>query len=255
MFLLYVDESGDSGLVNSPTNYFILSGIVIHELRWKSFLEGLVNFRRHLKDTKDLKLREEIHCTNFINSPGELIRIRRNDRLDIMKQCINWLNSQEINIYSVAVNKTNKTEGTDIFECAWKAFIQRFENTISHRNFSGPSNPDERGFILSDNTDGQKLQKLLRKMRHFNYVPDRSDISVGTSRNLPLQYIIEDPVLRDSRESLIHQMNDVVAYFARQLYEPNAYMRRKAATRYYERLSQVNLRVVSHRNPLGIVEI
>ena len=33
MYLMYVDESGDSGLVNSPTRYFVLTGMVVHELR------------------------------------------------------------------------------------------------------------------------------------------------------------------------------------------------------------------------------
>ena len=35
MFLMYVDESGDCGLQNSPTRYLVLTGLVIHELRWQ----------------------------------------------------------------------------------------------------------------------------------------------------------------------------------------------------------------------------
>jgi hypothetical protein len=30
MYFMYVDESGDPGLVGSPTRYFTLSGLVIH---------------------------------------------------------------------------------------------------------------------------------------------------------------------------------------------------------------------------------
>ena len=29
---MYVDESGDVGLVGSPTRYFVLVGLVVHEL-------------------------------------------------------------------------------------------------------------------------------------------------------------------------------------------------------------------------------
>jgi hypothetical protein len=43
---MYVDESGDSGLDNSPTRYFVLTGLVIHELRWRAYLEQMVNFRQ-----------------------------------------------------------------------------------------------------------------------------------------------------------------------------------------------------------------
>ena len=44
MYLLYVDESGDIGLDNSPTNYFCLSGLVVHELRWDATLAAVVSF-------------------------------------------------------------------------------------------------------------------------------------------------------------------------------------------------------------------
>jgi len=106
MYLMYVDESGDTGLENSPTRYFVLSAIVLHELRWKQILSDLVVFRQMLRVTKGLKLREEIHCTDFINKPGELIRIKRNDRIDILKKCMDWLNQQgDLSIYSVIIDK------------------------------------------------------------------------------------------------------------------------------------------------------
>jgi hypothetical protein len=43
MYLMYVDESGDTGLLGSPIRYFVLTGMVIHELRWHQALEQLVN--------------------------------------------------------------------------------------------------------------------------------------------------------------------------------------------------------------------
>lgn len=60
MYLMYVDESGDTGLVNSKTDYFVLTGLVIHELRWQLYLEQLIAFRQRLKQQYGLKLREEI---------------------------------------------------------------------------------------------------------------------------------------------------------------------------------------------------
>lgn len=254
MYLMYVDESGDTGTANSPTKYFILSAIVFHELRWRTTLHELVEFRRMLRDTKGLKLREEIHCTNFINKPGELVRIKRNDRIDILKKCIDWLNNQpDINIFSVVVDKNGRTD--DIFELAWNALLMRFENTIRHKNFVGPQNADDRGIVLSDNTDGEKLRKLIRRMRHFNVTPNRKDLYIGGSRNLKIEYIIEDPILRDSQVSFLHQMNDVVAYCARQMYEPNAYMKKKGGHNFYKRLNNVTVKVVSKTNNLGIVEL
>lgn len=254
MFLMYVDESGDVGLNNSPTRYFVLSAIVLHELRWRATLVSLVEFRRLIRETKGLKLREEIHCSDFINKPRDLKRIKRNDRLDILKKSIDWLNHQShLNIFSIVIDKQGRTD--DIFELAWNTLTMRFENTISKNNFSGHQNADDRGLILSDNTEGEKLRKLIRKMRHFNSIPNRKDIYDGGTRNVRLEYIIEDPVFRDSQHSFLHQMNDVIAYCVRQRYEPNAYMKKKGGHNFYKRLDNVITKQVSRKNDFGIVEI
>ncbi|MDX1920317.1 MAG: DUF3800 domain-containing protein, partial [Candidatus Caenarcaniphilales bacterium] len=211
MYLMYVDESGDIGTKGSNSNYFVLSGLIIHELRWIEVLEELVNFRKHLKSSKSLNVREEIHASHFITKPGHLKSIPRNDRLDILKQTIDWISLQDgLNIITVVCNKTNqKAENGDLFELAWKTLIQRFENTIENHNFKGPRNPDERGLILPDNTDGHKLQTLIRKMRKFNPVPSK----YSGYRNLRLKHIIEDPCLRNSEHSYFIQLVDVISYF------------------------------------------
>ncbi len=49
MYLMYVDESGDIGLTGSPTRYFVLTGLVLHELRWRQTLDELIAFRREQK--------------------------------------------------------------------------------------------------------------------------------------------------------------------------------------------------------------
>lgn len=253
MYLLYVDESGDVGLHNSPTRYFILSAIVVHEMKWRDTLQELVAFRRMLRDTKGLKLRDEIHASVFINKPGELKRIKRNDRLDIMKKCIDWVNAQPyLNVFSVVVDKQGKSN--DIFELAWNTLVNRFENTLKHRNFVGPRNSDETGIVISDNTEGEKLRKLVRKMRHYNTVPNKKDYYSSGYRNIKIEKVIEDPVFRDSRQSLILQMNDVIAYCVRQKYEPNNYMKKKGGHNFYTRLDKVVTKKVSTSNNFGIVE-
>ncbi len=164
------------------------------------------------------------------------------------------MNTQpDLSLITVVVDKKGKSN--DIFELAWNTLLMRFENTIRHKNFPGPSNPDDRGMVLPDNTDGEKLTKLIRRMRHYNYVANRRDLYLGGSRNLKLNYIIEDPFLKDSKKSFLHQIVDVVAYFAKQYYEPNKYIRTKGAKTFYERLSNVHCKVAAPKHPLGIVEL
>ena len=109
---------------------------------------------------------------------------------------------------------------------------------------------------MPDNTDGGKLTRIIRRMRRYNPIPNARSFHVTGYKNMPLQYIIEDPFLHHSYDSLIIQMIDVVAYCAMQLYRPNSYMRRKGGHNYYRRLLPViNPNVVQNGHPLSIVEI
>jgi len=147
MYLLYFDESGGTGLGGaSPTPLFALSGLVLHELRWAQTLEAVISFRKMLRATYGLKLREEIHAYDFIQRPGDLRRIARNLRLQILKRSLQFLASlPDVNIINVLVEKRNQPAGYDVFEHAWQALVQRFHNTISHRNFRARRTPRTSG--------------------------------------------------------------------------------------------------------------
>lgn len=255
MYIMYVDESGDVGLVNSPTNYFVLSGLVIHELRWADYLNQLVEFRQRMRDSFGIKLREEIHAAHFFSKPKELARIPKHERLAIIRHFTREISSMEdFNIINIVVDKQNKDNDYDVFENAWRALFQRFENTIRHRNFQGPSNPDDKGIIIPDNTDNKKLKRLLRRLRRFNPVPNQPEYGFGY-RDLRLRFLIEDPNFRDSRDSYFVQAADLVAFLLYQYTDPSNYIRRKHAHKYFERLEPVLCKHASANDPWGVVRV
>lgn len=255
MYLLYVDESGDPGLAGSPTSYFVLSGLVVHELRWSNYLDQLIAFRRRMRHTFGLKLREEFHASCFLTRPGNLVRIRRNDRLTMIRAFARQLGQlPDLNIVNIAVDKRGKPAGYDVFDAAWSALIQRFENTISHRNFPGPANADERGLVLCDNTDNKKLLALLRQRRRYNPIPNQNQYGTGY-RNLPLQYVVEDPCFRDSEHSYFVQAADLAAFLLYQKLAPNTYMRKKAGQNYFNKIRPILCQVASSNDPDGIVRL
>lgn len=252
MYFLYVDESGDSGLVNSPTRYFTLTGIVVHELRWNECLSQLIEFRKRMRNKFGLLLREEIHSAHLINRPGDLVRIKRNDRLTIIRNYINLVQSlPDISIINIVVDKANKPDGYDVMGKAWEALIQRFSNTMSHRNFPGPMNSDERGMIIPDNSDVNKITNLLRKMRHYNPVPSQ----MGGYRNLTISNLVEDPFFKNSESSYFVQSADVVAFCLYQKLKPSSYMKKKSAHNYFSRLDGVLCKAASSNDPEGIVRL
>ncbi len=253
MYFLYVDESGDVGLNGSPTRYFALSGFVVHELRWHDTLEAILNFRRKLRERYGIKLRDELHASVLIHRPGELRRVPKSLRLRALRDCIDFQKElPDINLINIVVDKEGKEAGYDVFESAWKVLIQRFDNTISYRNFPGPHNPQDLGLLVADQGDERKLRILMRKMRKYNPVPNTGGSGF---RDLPLKTITEDAVHRDSLHSYFVQLVDINAYFLHQKFEACKYVRNKGANNYFSRLEPILCKVACRVNPLGIVKI
>jgi hypothetical protein len=252
MYLMYVDESGDPGVTGSGSGFYILTGLIIHELSWQSALDDLIVFRKSIRNRFSWKLRTEIHAQQMVN--GRIAGnagIQRNKRFLILRHALDWIAARDdIGIITVVVEKVGYESPLEVFETGWKYLIQRFENTLQHRNFPGPQNAEDRGIVIPDNTNGEELRKLLRKMRRYNPVPSAFGLS---ARNTPIRSIIEDPILRDSRHSFFIQLADVCAYFAHQSLKPNSVVKKQGARHYYERLAPVIIKKAAPSHPLGMV--
>ena len=100
----------------------------------------------------------EIHAAHLINRPGELVSIKRNDRLSIIRFFAKEIGSLgDLSIINVVVDKQGKAADYDVCTNAWRALIQRFSNTMRHRNFFGPANADDKGLW------GPRSVALLRR--------------------------------------------------------------------------------------------
>ena len=174
----------------------------------------------------------------------------RHVRLAILRNLIDEIaRINFLSITNIVVDKRSKARSYDVFLNAWQALFQRFENTLKYGNFPGGHSNDH-GLVLTDSTDGRKLQSLVRKMSVYNPVPNQQWAGRG-SRNLPIVRVIEDPHPKDSRDSYFIQACDVIAYFAYQRFAPNGFIRKAGAQNYLGRLMPVlNLRA-SKTDPLG----
>jgi uncharacterized protein DUF3800 len=255
MYFMYVDESGDSGLNNSPTRYFVLTGMVLHETRWNEALAKIVAFRKRMRSKFGLLLSEEIHAGSMLSRPADLFRIKKNDRLTIIRSFIDELASMNfLNFINVRVDKQGKPAGYEPFERAWEALIQRFENTLVHQNFPRPRFANDMGVIYCDESDEAALRRLYRRMRVYNPVSSARWSFFSGYRHLPLSRIVEDPSIRRSDLSYLVQAADVAAFAAYQWYAPSKYIRQKGAKNYFVRLLPV-LCTVASRTTYGVVEL
>ena len=254
MYLMYVDESGDPGLVRSPNQYFVLSGLVMHELRWREFMDQTMVFRQRMKRTYGLGIRDEIHAAEFVRSSGST-GLKRNIRYLILRHFavelsrMNWLS-----LTNVVVDKRSKAANYDVFESAWRALFQRFENTLAYRNFPGPQNADDLGLVICDDTNGGKLSKLMRRMGSYNPIPNQQHAGPGY-RNLPIRKIIEDPNLRNSKDSHAIQAADLCAYLLFQNLNPNGFMKKVGGQNLFKTLDPILNKNASRNDPFGIVRL
>jgi hypothetical protein len=163
----------------------------------------------------------------------------------------------DLNVINVLVEKQGKSPTYKVFEMAWMALIQRFENTMSYHNFKGPANSDDKGMIIADHTDVKQLTQILRKMRRYNPISHHpSHPSHGNGyRNIVVGNIIEDPIFRNSENAYFIQAADLCAFLLYQKFAPNNYMRKKGATKYFDRLEPILCQVALASNPMGIVRL
>lgn len=261
MFLMYVDECGDSGMSIGSSRYFILSGMVVHESMWTDLLTMAYDEIAGLKIKHRMHPHAEIHAKSMLGRSDKkyttMNKLQRvlffRDLFKFEKQLVN-----HIRLINVMVDKTNKSDDFDVFKCAWNALINRFENTIQNDNFPiiAPNSiaaQPEHGMIIVDETDEKRLRHIIRNMRHNNNVP--SNIFPGTTIKHNLMFVIEDAMHRDSQHSIPIQMCDANAYFLRQLIEPNTTVRKYDAQNYFYLLEPILLKEASRKDKLGIVKL
>lgn len=166
MYLLYVDESGDSGNfiegVSKNSRHYILSGLIISQEDWFSSLEKLKKLRGVIKSKFGLSPRVEIHASELIriDKIEEYRKLRKQDRLEILK-----LYSSQIpiifdsaKVINICLDKKEQKSKKDIQELAWSRLIQRFDTYLT-------KTVNDKGVIISDTLNQESLvRNTLRKL-------------------------------------------------------------------------------------------
>lgn len=154
---------------------------------------------------------------------------------------------------NVVVDKKNKPEDFDVFSAAWKKLINRFETTVLFKNYPSPWNvdlPNEKGFLIVDETDEEKLRGLVRKMRTSNILPSSP---FGGTANYKLRSVVEDPMHKKSKLSGPIQLCDINANFLMQTLKPNSTIKKHKAQNWFYLLEPILLKVATKNDPHGIV--
>ena len=71
MYFCYVDESGDSGKVKSPTSWFVLAAVLVDDKRWRAARAHVVNFRRSLVGKFGVKFNDKLRASDIVHNRGD----------------------------------------------------------------------------------------------------------------------------------------------------------------------------------------
>lgn len=258
MYLMYVDECGDTGMGNGASELFILSALVIHESRWTDVMTRLHEQRVVFEERYGLPVGVELHAGEMLGRTSKTYSaIGKRDRALMLRDTVKLEAEMADSIRSINVvnDKRCKSFGYDVFGITWDVLINRFENTIEHGNFPYPdgSNGRESGLIIVDETDEKKLRQLVRKMRHGNYITSMYDHDVKVRHDL--KYVIEDPLHKRSDTSMLIQTCDVNSYFLKQTMLPNATVTRYKVKNLFYMLEPILVKQATRNDPYGVVRL
>ncbi len=217
MFFAYFDESGDTGMANSPTATFALSAILVDDTDWLSALDQTIAFRRYLRDNFRIGPRAELKAAWLIHNKGDIRAsgLTYPARLAAYRAAMRFQRKAGVfRVFTVLIVKTRITKlPADVREIAWRYAIQRLERF-------GTSAKDNL-HILPDEGHGEFIRKKIRLMRRFNRVPSAYG---GSTLERNAENIVEDSSDRRSSESYFVQLADLNAYAAyRKVFPANTF--------------------------------
>ncbi len=246
MHILYVDESGDPGIHQYGSPYFILSGLIVSQENWQTYLDRLKVFRTALKNRYGLNVREEIHASELIriNKLKAYRAIKKSDRIEILKACCDQLPIifDTAKVVNICLTKNNFSTAEDVQLTAWNRLIQRFDTYLK-------KDVMDKGIIISDDTDGIKISRFLRKMRIYSPVSSH----FGGFYNSPVNNIIEDLFQRTSSHSYFIQVVDVISHVLYRKEHVKGSLRKFQLEKQFDKFDPILLKKAAKNDPLGVV--
>ncbi len=205
--LAYFDESGDSGLVGSPTRFFVLSCVLVPEGEWLSGLDALVDLRKGLRERHGIATRPELKSTDIRRGRGPLHghNFSQYDRARLFRWLMRYQSRRlpALRTFAVAIDKAKcAAKDREPRETAWQYTLQRVDSFCRAA--------DSRALLFPDEGHGNFIKRLTRKLRRFQNIGG----AFGGKLSIPLQRILEDPNDRQSHDSYFIQLADWNAYAA-----------------------------------------
>lgn len=210
MLLAYFDDSGEEGI-------FLLAGVVVQESEWLQMLDAWTDYRRWLRQSYGLRISKgsgrrvpvELHATDIATGQKDWrpLKIGLEGRLRAYRVGLRLI-GRFARVFAVAwvperAASPYPSATSPLTEC-WTVALERL-TTYSMKSASGA-----RALTFVDAGYEDQLRKVLRRMRRYHRVGS----IYGGSLPAAAPMLLDDPVLRESKQSPFIQMADLCAYAA-----------------------------------------
>lgn len=233
MHFLYIDDSTER-----PVNIF--SAICVPCEQWNEVFDRLKRWRKHLKDVHGIPLNYELHARKFLSGRGTASAVRtisRHQRAQIFHSSFkvtNWLNELGVTTFNVC-------NADDDQYRAFERLLNRVDRTMLARK--------SYAHLICDQGKEDQYTKLVRRMRVHNHIPSRFGTWTdgSSTKNIPLERIIEDPQFKESHKSYFIQLADFTAYGLLRQERPTPRIKRYGSHKSFAALKPDTLELVCNR--------
>lgn len=212
-FMAYIDETGDTGepSLRGSTSYFGLGCVILDLDRWPQTMDALNAYRRRLQGSLGIPVSQELKANFLIRNNGGLrpLGLSPSQRAYVYRGHLKLLAPLGMEAFAVVTDKEKSGfVGSKCLEETWLMLLQRLERMTTYE--------DRSVMITHDNGDNDSVRALVRRARHRLTAGGR----FGDTFQMAATRIIEDPVPRDSQNSYLLQLADMVAYAGWRSYMP-----------------------------------
>jgi len=212
MLLAYLDDSGELGIV-------LFATVIVPDRRWLPLLDAWIDYRRWLRSNfgfpmfkgRRRRVPVELHATDFATGAGDWrgLKVNQQARMRALRVGLRLI-GRYANVFAVAWVPSRPMSQSYVrfhespaIDC-WRTVLERLATYSTSSANGAPV------LALLDQGYGDQFTRVLRKMRRYHRVGSL----YGGTHTAPAPMLIDDPILRNSKENAFIQMADLCAYAA-----------------------------------------
>jgi hypothetical protein len=238
MWFAYLDESKE----NNST--YIYSALIIRGEAWPKAFGAVKEFRKELRRSKGIYLAQEMHAWKFIAGKGKISDrvIGKVERAEIFASTLDFIASCK---YFRLFSSINSNE-----LYAFERLINRINRTAEKFN--------EHVVLFCDSGQEVEFTRRIRRMRVVNHISSNLgqwQDNGSSTKNIPIERFVEDPVFKDSKGSYFIQLVDFCSYALLRMERPIESKSKLGFDTMYARLEPIVAKFANPRDPrhLGII--